>query len=447
MPRSRPNASQRASERLSAYLCAPLRPLASTDAENFREFINGAGFRGVGGGRCASACSVERVMQSGRIEAVVLCCVLLASACSPSASEPARSAAAAPGPARAELVKEPFAEIGGQPVERYTLRNAHGIELRVISYGATLTELRLPDRAGHFADVVLGFDRLQDYVQHSPYFGATIGRVANRIAGASFDLAGKRHQLAANNGPNHLHGGNKGWDKVVWSGSPLPTPAGVAVQLSYTSPAGEEGYPGNVTATTVYTLTDSDELEIDMSASTDARTVINMAHHTYWNLAGHGSGPVNEQRLQLFASSYTPATNLIPTGAIVPVQGTPFDFTQPKPIGRDLLASGGTPPGFDHNWVVDGDPDQLRPVARLWDPQSGRVLTLEANQPGVQFYSGNFLDDVSGKGGAQYGRHAGLCLETQKFPNAINVPAWREQVILQPGQTYQHRMRFHFGVE
>jgi aldose 1-epimerase len=381
-------------------------------------------------------------------------CLLLASACSAGASEPARSAAAAPAraaaaaPARAaQLQKEAYGDVGGQPVERYTLRNAHGIELRVISYGATLTELHVPDRGGQLADVVLGFDRLQDYVEHSPYFGATIGRVANRIAGASFELGGKRYQLAANNGPNHLHGGKKGWDKVVWSGSPVASSTGVAVKFSYTSTDGEEGYPGNVTASTVYTLTDNDELEIEMSAITDAPTLINMANHSYWNLAGHASGPVTQQQLQLFAATYTPATDLIPNGSVAPVQATPFDFTQPKPVGRDWGATGGTPAGFDHNWVVDGDAHQLRPVARLSEPKSGRVFTLEANQPGVQFYTGNFLNDVSGKGGARYSQHAGLCLETQAFPNSINVPAWREEVILEPGQTYQHRMRFHFGVE
>lgn len=375
-------------------------------------------------------------------------CLLLTSACSPGTSEPARSAAAAPAPARApQLQPEAYGEVGGQPVERYTLRNAHGLELRVISYGATLTELSVPDRAGQLADVVLGFDRLDDYVQHSPYFGATIGRVANRIAGARFELGGKPYQLAANNGPNHLHGGKKGWDKVVWSASPVAASGGVAVKFSYSSRDGEEGYPGNVTATTVYTLTDDDDLEIEMSATTDAPTVINMANHSYWNLAGHASGPISDQQLQLFASHYTPATELIPNGTLASVQGTAFDFTQAKPIGRDWAAAGGAPAGYDHNWVVDGDPHQLRPVARLSDPKSGRVLTLEADQPGVQFYTGNFLNDVAGKGGAKYPQHAGLCLETQKFPNSINVPAWRDEVIVNPGQTYQHRMRFHFGVE
>jgi aldose 1-epimerase len=224
--------------------------------------------------------------------------------------------------------------------------------------------------------------------------------------------------------------------------------AGAALQLSYVSKDGEEGYPGTVTATTVYTLTDTDDLEIEMRATTDQPTLVNLAHHSYFNLGGHASGPVTAQQLQLFASQYTPAVKQIPSGQLAPVRGTPFDFTQPKPIGRDLAAAGGTPVGFDHNWVVDGDAHQLRKVARVSDPKSGRVLTLESNQPGVQLYTGNHLDGkTAGKGGAAYAQYAGLCLESQKFPNSINVPAWRDDVILSPGQTYEHRMRFHFSVE
>jgi aldose 1-epimerase len=320
--------------------------------------------------------------------------------------------------------------------------------LRVITYGATVTELHVPDRSGQLADIVLGFDRLEDYVQHSPYFGATVGRVANRIANAHFELGGKQYALAANSSPHHLHGGNKGWDKVLWSAEPVVGAAGAALQLRYVSKAGEEGYPGTVTATTVYTLTDTDDLEIEMSATTDQPTLVNMAHHSYFNLSGHASGPVTAEQLQLFASEYTPAVAQIPTGQLAPVRGTPFDFTQPKPIGQDLAAAGGTPIGFDHNWVVDGDAHQLRKVARLSDPKSGRVLMLEADQPGVQLYTGNYLDGkTTGKSGAAYAQYAGLCLESQKFPNSINVPAWRDEVIVSPGQTYEHRMRFHFSVE
>jgi aldose 1-epimerase len=371
-------------------------------------------------------------------------CMACSQGLAPRAAVPAAPlSASVPG-----VQPEPYGELGGQPVERYTLRNAHGLVVRVITYGATVTELHVPDRSGQLGDIVLGFDRLEDYVQHSSYFGATVGRVANRIANAHFELGGQQYALAANSPPHHLHGGNKGWDKVVWSAEPVVGVAGAALKLSYVSKAGEEGYPGTVSATTVYTLTDTDDLEIEMSATTDQPTLVNMAHHSYFNLSGHASGPVTAQQLQLFASQYTPAANQIPTGQLAPVQGTPFDFTQRKPIGQDLAAAGGTPVGFDHNWVVDGDAHQLRKVARVSDPKSGRVLTLEANQPGVQFYTGNYLDGKTvGKGGAAYAQYAGLCLESQKFPNSINVPAWREEVILSPGQKYEQRMRFHFSVQ
>jgi aldose 1-epimerase len=402
--------------------------------------------------------SAKRAPGAGRWLAVVgtwtLGCVVLdcmASGClarSPGAAPSATITAAPRSPPVPGVQQEPYGELRGQPVERYTLRNVHGLFLRVMTYGATVTELHVPDRSGQLGDIVLGFDRLEDYVQHSPYFGATVGRVANRIANAQFELGGKQYALAANSPPHHLHGGNKGWDKVVWSAEPVVGAAGAALQLRYVSKAGEEGYPGTVTATTVYTLTDTDDLEIEMSATTDQPTVLNMAHHSYFNLAGPASGAVTGQQLQLFASQYTPAEQQIPTGRLAPVQGTPFDFTQPKLIGQDLAAAGGNPVGFDHNWVVDGDLHQLRKVARLSDPKSGRVLTLESNQPGVQFYTGNYLDGkTAGKGGVAYAQYGGLCLESQKFPNSINVPAWRDEVILSPGQTYEHRMRFHFSVE
>jgi aldose 1-epimerase len=355
--------------------------------------------------------------------------------------------AAAVSTAEAKVEQEPFGNLDGLPVQRYTLRNRHGSWLRVIEYGAILTELHVPDRAGQLGDIVLGFDRLEDYVQRNPFFGATVGRVANRIANARFELEGKAVALAANSGPRHLHGGKKGWDKVLWRAEPLSVAKGAALKLSYVSPDGEEGYPGTVTATTVYTLTDENELRIEMSATTDRTTLINMAHHSYFNLAGHASGTVKEQRLQLFASRYTPAVGQVPTGAVATTGGTPLDFTQPKAIGQDLAAVGAAPAGFDHNWLVDGEPGQLRPVARLLDPASGRVLTLSADQPGLQLYTGNHLDGTPGKGGAVYARHAGVCLETQKVPNSINVPAWREDVILHPGQQYQHQMRLRFSVQ
>lgn len=377
-----------------------------------------------------------------------------ASSTEPSAAVPA-AAAAVPGAAAAvphgasgapltRIEQDTFGDIGGLPVQRFTLHNRRGLWLRVIDYGAILTELHVPDRQGQLADIVLGFDRIEDYVQRNPYFGATIGRVANRIANARFQLEGETVKLAANDSPHHLHGGKVGWDKVHWQAEQLAVRDGAAVKLTYVSPHEDEGYPGTVSATTVYTLTDDDELLIDMSATTDRTTIVNMAHHSYFNLAGHASGTIEGHELQLFASRYTPAKGLVPTGAVEQVSGTPFDFTELQPIGKPLAAVGGSPPGFDHNWLVDGEPSQLRVVARLREPRSGRELTLSADQPGVQFYSGNFLNDVKGKGGAVYQRHAGLCLETQKVPNAINLPAWRDGVILKPGQRYEHHMRLKF---
>ncbi|MEY4547847.1 MAG: hypothetical protein RL685_4042 [Pseudomonadota bacterium] len=355
------------------------------------------------------------------------------------------------------MAQDIFGKVDGQVVRRFTLRNRHGLWLRVIEYGAILTELHVPDRGGQLGDIVLGFDRLEDYVQRNPFFGATVGRVANRIGNARFELEGKTVVLAANSGPHHLHGGKKGWDKVLWRAEPLTEAEGggrgaATLKLTYVSPDGEEGYPGTVTASTVYTLTDDDELRIELSATTDRTTLVNLAHHSYFNLASATTsspafGTVKEHTLQLFASRYTPARDQVPTGAVEATRRTPFDFTQPKPVGKDLLAAGGTPPGFDHNWLVDGEPGQLRPVARLADPGSGRVLLLSANQPGVQLYTGNHLDGTPGKGGALYPRYAGLCLETQQVPNAINVPAWRAQVVLQPGQRYEHQMRLRFAVE
>jgi aldose 1-epimerase len=343
-----------------------------------------------------------------------------------------------------------WGSVDGKAVSLFTLRNKHGFVLKVATYGGIITEFEVPDRAGKLGDVVLGFDDLQGYVKSSPYFGAIIGRVANRISGAHFELGGKTYELAANNGKNSLHGGNKGWDKVVWDAEPLETPAGPALRLTYVSKDGEEGYPGTVKAQNTYTLTHANELRVEMEATTDRTTIINMAHHTYWNLAGQGSGTVLDQELTIHAENYTPAdpVTLSVAGEIKPVRGTPFDFTTPKQIGKDLKAAGGDPIGFDANWVVDGEPHQLRQVAQLKDPKSGRVLTLRGDQPGVQFYSGNFLDgSLIGKGGAHYPQYSSVCLETQRFPNSINVPAWRGDVVLEPGQVYKSTMVLAFTTE
>ena len=348
------------------------------------------------------------------------------------------------------IQQQAWGEVDGKPVTLFTLTNKHGLVLKVASYGGIITQFHVPDRNGKLGDIVLGFDDLASYVKSSPYFGAVIGRVANRISGAQFQLEGTTYRLAANNGSNSLHGGVKGWDKVVWDAVALDTPEGPSVQLSYTSKDGEEGFPGTVQAKNTYTLTNDNELKVEMSAVSDRATVINMAHHSYWNLAGHASGPVLEQVAKIDAHQFTPNDPLLHTvgGEITPVAGGAFDFTTPKPIGRDLKASGGDPIGFDSNWIVDGPPHELRPVARVKDPRSGRVLTLRGDQPGVQFYTGNYLDGtLVGKGGAKYAQYSAFCLETQRFPNAINVPAWHDQVILKPGEIYTSRMIHSFTTE
>ena len=343
-------------------------------------------------------------------------------------------------------------DVDDSTAQFYTLTNENGLLLKVSDYGTIISELHVPDRHGKLADIVLGYDDLGEYLKATPFFGATVGRVANRIAHAAFELDGKRYQLAANNGPHTLHGGVKGWDKVLWRAEPRDTASGPEIHFSYRSPAGEEGFPGNVDASVNYALTNGNELIVTMRATSDAPTLVNMAHHSYWNLGGVGSGTIEDHELTLFADRYTPSAPVeggdpVPDGAISAVEGTPFDFRSSKVIGRDLQAVGGTPVGFDHNWIVNGEPNRLRPVARVRDPKSGRVLTLEADQPGVQFYTGKFLDGSHRGKGVAFGQYSGLCLETQKYPNAINVPAWRDQVILRPGQAYQHVMVHRFGVD
>jgi aldose 1-epimerase len=331
--------------------------------------------------------------------------------------------------------------------EVYTLANAGGLVVEVIRYGAIVTRVLVPDRDGKLADVVHGFDRAEDYAAGSPYFGAAIGRVANRIAGARFELEGRTYELAMNDPDreSHLHGGVRGWDKLLWAATPRETEAGPSVELTCVSPDGDQGYPGKVDATVVYTLTHRNELWIDMAAVTDRTTLVAMAHHGYWNLAGTGSGTIEEHELTIFASRYTPG--MPPTGEVQSVAGTPFDFTRPKPIGLDLEKAGGTPIGYDHNFLVDGDPRELRPFARVVEPRSGRVMTLSADQPGLQFYSGNFLDGTTSGKGATHLRYSAFCLESQAVPNAIHIADRREEVILRPAATYRHRMVFHFATE
>ena len=340
----------------------------------------------------------------------------------------------------------PFGTVDGKAVQLYTLTNANGMVMKVTNYGAIITELHVPDKAGRRADVVCGYDDVASYVKATAYFGATVGRVGNRIANGRFTLDGKPYHLTINDGPHHLHGGKKGFDKVVWSAETMQTPQGPAIRFTCVSPDGEEGYPGTLTAHSTYTLTNDNELRIDLGATADQPTLVNLVHHTYWNLGGHGSGTILDHELTLFADAYTPGTD-ISDGADTSVRGTPFDFTVAKPIGRDIMAAGGKPVGYDHNWLVNGPRNVMRPVARLKDPESGRVMTIDSDQPGVQFYSGNYLDgSMSGKG-TTYPQYAGLCLETQKAPNSINNPERMQDVILRPGQTYRHHMVHRFTAE
>jgi aldose 1-epimerase len=342
------------------------------------------------------------------------------------------------------LESAPFGRIDDQDVTLYTLRNRNGLIAKICDYGATLSELHVPDRNGKLADVVLGFDRLEGYRDHRLFFGATVGRVANRIANGHFSLEGRQYALATNDPPNHLHGGVRAWDRVVWQVDEGSSERESSLELRYLSPDGEEGYPGSVDARVRYSLKSDDSLWIEMHAESDRLTLVNMAHHSYYNLAGHASGSVLEHELTLYADAYTPGKP-VPTGKVEPVEGSPFDFTQPKPIGQDLERAGAHPIGFDHNWVVRGHAGTLRPAARLSEPRSGRSLLIESDQPGLQFYSGNFLDgSATGKGGARYVRHAGLCLETQAYPNAINVPEWREQVLVSPDKPYKHVLVLRF---
>jgi aldose 1-epimerase len=343
------------------------------------------------------------------------------------------------------IAKTQYGTVDDKIVDIYTLTNAKGLVLKVMTYGTIVSELHVPDRSGTLADVVHGFDNLDGYLTKSPYFGATVGRIANRIKDAKFMLDGKTYKLAANDGQNHLHGGKKGWDKVVWNAETTETARGPSIKFTHVSKDGDEGYPGTLTATTTYTLTNDNELRVEMEATTDKSTIVNMAHHTYWNLGGSASGTIENHELTLFADKYTPGTP--PDGKILPVAKTPFDFTSAKLVGKDLKAAGGKPAGFDHNFVVNGDPHKLRPAARLKDAKSGRVMTVESDQPGIQFYSGNFLDGSTKGKGATHQQYSALCLETQKFPNSINVPAWRDEVILEPGRVYKHTMIHRFTAE
>lgn len=340
----------------------------------------------------------------------------------------------------------------GEEVMLYTLRNKAGMEAKITNYGGIVVSLTAPDRNGKFEDIVLGYDTLAEYEAASPYFGALIGRFGNRIRSGKFELDGVEYTLATNNSPNHLHGGDRGFDKVVWDSRMEETENGPRLWLSYVSEDGEEGYPGTLHAVVSYTLTHDQELVIEYAADTDKETPVNLTHHSYFNLAGDAKRDILGHELQINAEHFTPVDDtLIPNGEYRPVEGTPFDFRTAKPIGQDIdmeneqLTFGG---GYDHNWVVDQNADgEWRHILTLSDPESGRMMTIHSDEPGLQFYSGNFLDGSNvGKGGVVYNYRYGMCLETQHFPDSPNQPDF-PNTILQPGEVYKTRTVHTFGAE
>jgi aldose 1-epimerase len=340
----------------------------------------------------------------------------------------------------------------GTQVFLYTLKNHSGMEAKITNYGGIVVSLRVPDKAGKFDDVVLGYESLAGYLKETPYFGALIGRYGNRIARGTFTLDGKEYSLATNNGKNHLHGGLRGFDKVVWTADQVETPAGPSLVLKYLSMDGEEGYPGNLRVQAIYTVTEANELAVEFSATTDKPTVVNLTHHSYFNLAGAtATMTILDHTIMIDADRFTPIdSGLIPTGELRDVAGTPMDFRSPTRIGARIDAADDQLRlglGYDHNWVLNKKEPGMRLAARVEESTTGRVLDVLTSEPGIQFYSGNFLDGtLTGKGGKAYVHRYGFCLEPQHFPDSPNKPAF-PTVVLIPGQTYGHRIMYKFLVK
>lgn len=337
----------------------------------------------------------------------------------------------------------------GTPVSIYSLKNANGLEARITNYGGIVVSLLVPDKNGKFDDIVLGYGTLDEYLKDSPYFGALIGRYGNRIAGGRFSLDGNQYRLAVNNGPNALHGGLKGFDKVVWNAKPFVSKEGPALELNYVSPDGEEGYPGTLKVTAVYTLTNKNELKLVYHAETNKKTIVNLTNHSYFNLAGEGSGDILSHQVMINANSFTPVdATLIPTGKIQPVKGTPFDFTKATAIGSRIKDNDEQlkfANGYDHNWVIQKAPGALEIIARVVEPRSGRVLEVLSTEPGLQFYSGNFLDGSNiGKGGHKYNFRDAFCMEPQHFPDSPNKRQF-PSVVLRPGRHYSNTIIYRFS--
>src|SRR5215211_7258794 len=351
---------------------------------------------------------------------------------------------------QAQVTKQPFGKTpDGQQVDLYTLHNTRGAEATITNYGAIVVSLKVPDRNGKFDDVVLGFKDFDSYLKNDPYLGALIGRYGNRIAKGRFTLNGVEYKLATNNGENHLHGGIKGFDKVVWTGREMKTNAGPAVVLTYLSKDGEEGYPGNLNVRVVYTLTNNNELKIDYTATTDKDTVTNLTHHSYFNLAGEGNGDILNHLVTINANRFVPTdAGSIPTGELKPVAGTPFDFLNATAIGARInqddeqLKLGN---GYDHTWVINGRPGTLRLAATAYESTSGRLMQVWTTEPGMQFYTGNFLDaTLTGKSGKTYPRRSGFCFETQHYPDSPNQPSF-PTTTLKKGQTFKSTTIYKFS--
>jgi aldose 1-epimerase len=386
-----------------------------------------------------------------KLTLLALCGLSLVACGGAPATQPPPAAEATPAAKtmEARVEKSDFGKTAdGTAVDLYTMTNAKGMVVKFITFGGIITELHVPDRDGKLADIVLGFKTIDGYLGSHPYFGALVGRVGNRIAKGRFTLDGKQYTLATNdNKTHHLHGGLVGFDKKVWRAEQVPATDGVAVKLTLVSPDGDEGYPGNLTAVVVYTLTNANELVLDYTATADKRTPANLTSHSYFNLAGDGSGDILGHEVMLAADKITATDKmLIPTGEIVPVAGTPFDFTTPTVIGARINEVPAAPPGgYDTNYVLTSGGGTLALAARVREPKTGRVMEISTTEPGIQFYTGNFLDGtLTGKAGAPYRKHAGFCLETQHFPDAVhhkNFPT----TILEPGKPYTSRTVHRFS--
>jgi aldose 1-epimerase len=362
------------------------------------------------------------------------------------------AAATTPAPAQGDVSQKPFGKTkDGKEVTLFTLTNAKGMRAEITNYGGIVTVLTAPDRDGKFADVVLGFDKLDDYLKGHPFFGALVGRYGNRIAKGRFTLDGKTYELAVNNGPNHLHGGRVGFDKAVWQAQALKAADGPSLRLIHVSPDGDEGYPGKLSCMVVYTLTNDNELRVEYRAKTDKPTHVNLTQHSYFNLAGQGEGDILGHEVTINADHFTPVDQgLIPTGEIRPVEGTPFDFRKPTAIGKRIDADDEQirfGKGYDHNFVLNRKGEGLSLAATVHEPKTGRVMEVLTTEPGVQFYCGNFLDGSNvGKGGKVYKHRYGFCLETQHFPDSPNQPKF-PSTVLRPDQEYRTTTVYRFSAK